>query len=197
MRLAVVLLLALLLTSCRSGDLITLYPESDTTETVTTELVTTKESTTRRETTKPVTTKQETTKPQTTKPETTKPETTKPETTKPETTKPATAKPETTESELPLGSLELLTLTETVSAGKKASVTVKGLPNTEYRITVTYSSVSQAKGLENKYSDESGVISWTWRVGNKTKPGKYKIEIQCETEKITLYFNVTSPQTEE
>ena len=151
MKLALVLLTALLLTSCRTGDLITYYSEEETTQEATTE-VTTVEITT---------------------------------------SKPTTTAP----TELPIGSLALLEMTETVAAGKKASVTVKGLPNTEYSITVTYSSVSEAKGLENKLSDENGAVSWSWRVGNKTKPGKYKIEIQCSTEKITLYFNVISTQT--
>ncbi len=141
MKIAVILLIALILTSCRSGDLMTLYSEGETTAAVTTEAV-------------------------------------------------------TEPPELPVGSLKLVALTETVSAGKKASVTVQGLPNTEYFITVTYTSVSQAKGLEEKYSDEDGIVSWSWRVGNQTKPGKYTIEIQCKTEKITLYFNVTAPQTE-
>ena len=114
-----------------------------------------------------------------------------------ETTQAATTAAETEPPELPVGSLKLIALTEKVPAGKKASVTVQGLPNTEYSIVVTYAtSVSEAKGLENKYSDENGIVSWSWRVGNQTRAGECKIEIQCKTEKITLYFNVTPPQTE-
>ncbi len=113
-----------------------------------------------------------------------------------ETTQALTTEGVTEPPELPVGSLELVEMTETVSAGKKASVTVKGLPNTEYSITVTYAtSVSQAQGLEPKYADANGIISWEWRVGNQTKPGECKIEIQCKTEKITLYFTVTEPQS--
>ena len=99
--------------------------------------------------------------------------------------------------ELPVGTLTLIEMTETVSAGKKASVTVRGLPNTEYSITVIYStSVSQASGLEEKTTDENGLVSWSWRVGNQTKPGRYEIVIQCQSEKITLYFNVAPSETE-
>jgi hypothetical protein len=113
-----------------------------------------------------------------------------------ETTQALTTEAVSEPPELPVGSLKLVELTETVSAGKKASVTVNGLPDTEYSITVTYAtSVSQAQGLEPKYSDANGIISWSWRVGNQTKPGEYKIEIQCKTEKITLYFTVTEPQS--
>lgn len=141
MKTAIVLLIALLLTSCRSGDLMTIYSEGETTQAATTEAV-------------------------------------------------------NELPELPVGSLRLVALTETVAAGKTASVTVKGLPNTEYSIIVTYAtSVSEARGLEEKCSDENGIVSWSWRVGNQTKPGKYTIEIQCRTEKITLCFNVTAPQT--
>lgn len=114
-----------------------------------------------------------------------------------ETTVAALTEAETEPPELSVGALTLVDITETVSAGKTASVTVKGLPNTEYSIVVTYATtVSQAKGLEEKYTDENGVVTWSWRVGNQTKPGKYTVEIQSRTEKITLYFNVTAPQTE-
>ncbi len=142
MKAALILLICLLLASCRSGSLMTIYSEGETTVAATTGAV-------------------------------------------------------TEPSELPVGSLKVVSLTETVSAGKKATVTVKGLPNTEYSITVTYSKVSEAGGLEPKCTDGEGVVSWTWRVGNKTKQGKYTIEIQSRTEKITLYFNVTAAETEQ
>ena len=142
MKISIILLLLFLLTSCRSGDLMTIYSEGETTVAALTEA-------------------------------------------------------ETEPPELSVGALTLVDITETVSAGKTASVTVKGLPNTEYSIVVTYATtVSQEKGLEEKYTDENGVVTWSWRVGNQTKPGKYTVEIQSRTEKITLYFNVTAPQTE-
>lgn len=142
MKISIILLLLFLLTSCRSGDLMTIYSEGETTVAALTEA-------------------------------------------------------ETEPPELSVGALTLVDITETVSAGKTASVTVKGLPNTEYSIVVTYATtVSQAKGLEEKYTDENGIVTWSWRVGNQTKPGKYTVEIQSRTEKITLYFNVTAPQTE-
>lgn len=99
---------------------------------------------------------------------------------------------ETDPPELSQGTLVLVSLTESVKRGNMATISVKGLPNTEYSITVTYSSVSTAKGLENKVSDGEGNISWSWRVGSRTKPGKYKIEIQCQSEKMTVYFTVVA-----
>ncbi|MBO5039601.1 MAG: hypothetical protein J6D09_00725 [Clostridia bacterium] len=139
-RIAVLLLFAFLLSSCRSGDLMTIYSEGETSEAITTEA-------------------------------------------------------ETEPVELPVGSLKLLALTPNVPAGKNALVTVRGLPNTEYSITVTYStSESVAQGLEAKYSDKDGKVTWEWRVGNQTKSGTYTIEIKSKTEKITVYFNVTAPE---
>ena len=141
MKIAVILLISLLLTSCRSGDLMTVYSEGETSGADTTDV-------------------------------------------------------QGSEQELPVGTLTLIEMTETVSAGKKASVTVRGLPNTEYSITVIYStSVSQASGLSEKTTDENGLVSWSWRVGNQTKPGRYEIIIQCQSEKINLFFNVDPPES--
>lgn len=149
-KLLIIILASLLLVSCQSGDIMTLYSEGTTETDVTTENI--------KDTTDTLT----------------------------------TTEAETEPPELPQGSLVVVSLTDTVKRGNTATISVNGLPNTEYSITVTYSSVSTAKGLENKVSDGDGNISWSWRVGNRTKPGKYKIEIQCQTEKITVYFTVTA-----
>ncbi len=73
-----------------------------------------------------------------------------------------------------------------------ATITVKGKPNTQYTIEVYYSSgPSKAKGLENKYSDADGVVSWTWHVGGKTKLGDNKdLVIIGGGEKYTTTFAV-------
>lgn len=73
----------------------------------------------------------------------------------------------------------LVSLTSPVEAGKSATIEIIAEPNTKYSITVKYSSgPSTAKGLEPKTSDESGLVSWTWRVGANVKPGEYIIEIK-------------------
>ena len=73
-----------------------------------------------------------------------------------------------------------------------ATVKIKAQPNTEYSIDVFYSSgASTAKGLENKVSDENGIISWTWHVGGRTKLGTGKtIKISGGGDSITLTFSV-------
>jgi hypothetical protein len=66
----------------------------------------------------------------------------------------------------------------TVSAGSNASISIQGSPNTSYSITVVYSSgTSTAAGLEPKTSNASGNVSWTWKVGTRTKAGSYSITI--------------------
>lgn len=75
-----------------------------------------------------------------------------------------------------------------VKPGEYATVNIKVTPNKEHKINVYYSSgASKAKGLESKKSDSNGSISWTWKVGAKTKPGKYRVVIIGEkTEELEL-----------
>lgn len=90
------------------------------------------------------------------------------------------------------GVLVLVSLTESVKAGSTAAVSVKGKPNTEYDINVYYSTtVGTAKGLENKYSDEDGNVSWSWKVGSRTKKGTFKITVTGGDQTLILYFDVT------
>ena len=74
--------------------------------------------------------------------------------------------------------IEVVTLTSPIKAGKSATVEIIGEPETEYSITVKYSSgPSSAKGLEPKCSDIEGRVSWTWKVSANVKPGEYTITI--------------------
>ena len=101
------------------------------------------------------------------------------ETASPETT--ASESAGTVESREPTGiSLDYLT------------TPIKGKPDTEYKISVFYSSAaSTAKGLEAKISDGGGMVSWTWKVGARTKEGDFKIVISGGGETFTTYFRVT------
>lgn len=76
-----------------------------------------------------------------------------------------------------------------VNAGETATLTIKGKPNTEYSISVYYSSgASKAAGLENKISDSNGNVTWTWEVGAKTKSGEHRIVINGGGDKIETKF---------
>lgn len=87
--------------------------------------------------------------------------------------------------------IELQSFTESVSKGQNATIKIKGNPNTNYSITVIYStSPSKAKGLENKMSDENGYVSWTFKVGTNTKPGTYPVTISDGSIKQTFQLKV-------
>jgi len=76
--------------------------------------------------------------------------------------------------------------------GKNASVTIQTSPLVECRIVyrVPSGTTSTAKGLENRTSDENGRITWTWLIGQNTKPGKGSVSVTCgdstETAPITI-----------
>jgi len=73
----------------------------------------------------------------------------------------------------------------------KATISIVGKPNTEYRITVYYDSgPSKAKGLEKKTSDSKGRVSWTWKIGGKTKAGTYKVIFKGGGEEITKKITI-------
>lgn len=86
------------------------------------------------------------------------------------------------------------TLCVTKEAGKvknnsEAELTIHGKPNTEYRISVFYSTKrSEAAGLENATTDSNGKLTWIWKVGAKTNAGTHKIEIEGGGEKVTTSF---------
>ena len=74
--------------------------------------------------------------------------------------------------------ISLVSLDSPVSRGNNVTVSIKGLPNTNYDIDVIYSSgPSKASGLEDKISDSEGNVSWTFKVSSNVKPGTYEVKI--------------------
>ncbi len=86
--------------------------------------------------------------------------------------------------------LKLVDVTKnTVKVNETATLTINGKPNTPYTISVFYTSgASEAKGLEKKTSDASGNVTWTWKVGANTNPGKHRIVINGGGERIETSF---------
>jgi hypothetical protein len=67
----------------------------------------------------------------------------------------------------------------TVNAGDTASTTVVVTPRARCTIGVYYTTrKSQAAGLGPK---SAKTITWTWRVGTNTKPGRFPVRIDCGT----------------
>lgn len=76
----------------------------------------------------------------------------------------------------------LESFTEVVVPNEKAYIEIKGIPNTTYSIDVYYKSgKSSAKGLEDKVSDENGLVSFEWTVGSQVTSGTYNVIISDGT----------------
>lgn len=87
--------------------------------------------------------------------------------------------------------IQLVYLSDCVSAGNKARISIKGEPYTDYSISVYYNSgESTASGLRTKTSDEEGKVSWSWKVGTRTSPGVYPIYISSTNSKFKTSFEV-------
>lgn len=105
------------------------------------------------------------------------------------TTKTTTSPPSSGYTEI--GSLLVSPYPFHVQRNEIVTLEVIGLENTEYDIDVYYSSgVSKADGLENHKSDSSGYVSWTWKIGGKTKIGTYNIVLKGGGVEDSFEFSV-------
>ncbi len=70
-----------------------------------------------------------------------------------------------------------VSITSPISAGSYATLTVAVSPARTCSITVYYKSgPSSAAGL---YPKRGSRISWTWKVGTRTTPGRWAIVVSC------------------
>jgi hypothetical protein len=73
-----------------------------------------------------------------------------------------------------------------VYRGGTASVTIQTAARTPCVITVFYrSGPSRAAGLVPKTADGRGRITWSWKVGTRTTPGRWPIRVECGDDDIT------------
>jgi micrococcal nuclease len=64
-----------------------------------------------------------------------------------------------------------------------ATIRIQTSPGAECAITVLYKSgPSKAKGLFPQTADGRGRITWRWRVGSNTTPGRWPIVVKCAKE---------------
>ena len=79
--------------------------------------------------------------------------------------------------------------TSVVPAGDYASLSVQVAPRSRCTIKVVYSTgASRAAGLGAKTGRE---ITWRWRVGSRTKPGRWPVRVDCgKAGKLTVYLRV-------
>ena len=68
---------------------------------------------------------------------------------------------------------------KTARRNETVSVTIQALPNTKYHIVVNYKTgPSKSKDLEEKFSDEKGIVTWTWKVGSRSAEGTFDIIVK-------------------
>ena len=98
---------------------------------------------------------------------------------------------EAPETEAVEPTIRLIDITSPISQNRTATVTIVGKPYTDYDIKVIYTTQeSTAKGLENKTSDDMGIVWWSWKIGASVKNGTYKIIITDGTEVFETQIDV-------
>ena len=77
--------------------------------------------------------------------------------------------------------ITLISVTSPAAPFSDATLAISTTPGANCSIVVYYKSrPSRAKGLVPKVGDGSGRVSWTWRVGSHTTPGRWPIVVKCE-----------------
>jgi hypothetical protein len=77
--------------------------------------------------------------------------------------------------------ITLIAVTSPAALFSDATLTISTTPGANCSIVVHYKSgPSRAKGLIPKVANSSGRVSWTWRVGSNTTPGRWPIVVTCE-----------------
>jgi hypothetical protein len=75
--------------------------------------------------------------------------------------------------------VRLVRVSSPVPAGAYATLTASVAPARSCSITVHYKSgPSRAQGLTSR-RPVRGVVSWTWKVGTNTTPGRWPITVSC------------------
>jgi hypothetical protein len=76
--------------------------------------------------------------------------------------------------------IRVVSLTSPASPGDDAAITIQTAPDASCSITVVYESgPSRARGLFPQSADSRGRVTWTWRVGTRTTPGRWPIIVTC------------------
>ena len=78
-----------------------------------------------------------------------------------------------------MSTVRLVRVTSPVSPGAYATLVARVVPSRRCSITVYYKSgPSSAAGLYPK-RPSGGRVSWTWKVGTRTTPGRWPIVVSC------------------
>jgi len=76
--------------------------------------------------------------------------------------------------------VSLVSLSSPVARSGDATIQIQTNPGATCSITVHYKSdPSRAKGLVPQTADGKGRVTWRWRVGSNTTPGRWPIDVAC------------------
>lgn len=88
--------------------------------------------------------------------------------------------------------LSISSLTTPIKRGSTATLKARGRAGAFYSITVMYSSgKSKADGLEKKVCDDGGAVEWSWKIGSRTKAGKYVVTVEGGGETAEAEIEIT------
>lgn len=77
--------------------------------------------------------------------------------------------------------ITLISVTSPAAPFSDATLAISTTPGANCSIVVRYKSgPSRAKDLVPKVASASGRVSWTWRVGSNTTPGRWPIVVTCD-----------------
>ena len=77
--------------------------------------------------------------------------------------------------------ISIISLSSPVAPFSDATLQIRSSPGARCTITVLYKSgPSRARGLYPQTADGTGRVTWRWRVGSNTTPGRWPIVVTCE-----------------
>jgi hypothetical protein len=83
-------------------------------------------------------------------------------------------------------SVKLISITSPLHPGDDATINVQTAPKSQCEIIVkNKSGNSKAKGLEAKQANNTGKVSWTWKIAKNITPGPIAVTVNCTWGKKT------------
>ncbi|MCL2575687.1 MAG: hypothetical protein FWE33_04565 [Defluviitaleaceae bacterium] len=64
--------------------------------------------------------------------------------------------------------LQIISIPTEVRRNERVTISIQGLPNTQYKLEIRYATWATAEGLGDTTSDTNGFASWTWQIGGQT-----------------------------
>lgn len=87
--------------------------------------------------------------------------------------------------------ITLLNVKTPVKRGEYGSLSIQGVPNTNYTAAATYvNSSGTTTAYVARRSGDDGMVSWTWKVKGDTLPGTYRIVVSGGGKMITAAYTV-------